>query len=223
MSLSPLVARRRRRAAALCAALALLCAAAAVRLAFRSPEKGPAVLTDTGDPAETVALFFNALCLHDWQRASGYVRGEPELELSAAPESEAEQALWYAFLLSWSWEVDRGGKTDPLHAWETVRFTALRPDAVTRGLDGDVQAILARWVDEARTENEIYDETGGYRQSVVDKAVLEALAVRLAAPEDYRITTVLTLQLLYENGGWVILPEESLWNALSGVPEGGAA
>ena len=212
--------RNRQILAALCGAAAILTAALALRLALRSGEAGPAVLTETGDASETAALFFHALCLRDWQRASGYVKGAPELELSDAPEDSAERALWTAFLLSWSWSMGDGGKTDELHAWQEVSFTSLRPDALTDGLRRDIQTVLARKVDEARTEGEVYTETGDYRSEVVEAALMEALAGRLTDQTPYLVTTKLTLELVYEDGRWQILPSEALWDALSGVPEG---
>lgn len=218
---SPLILRRRRALAALCALGAVLVAALGIRLATRAVGRGPAVLGETGDPAHTAARFFNALCLREWQEASGYVRGRPELELTDPSEDPAERAVWNAFLLSWSWSMGEGGRTDRIHAWQDVTFTRLRPDTLTAGLAEDIQQILFRMVDEARTVDEVYDASGDYLPEVVERAEMEALAGRLSDPTPYQVTSVLRLELLYENGQWLILPSEGLWNALSGAPEGG--
>ena len=200
---SPLILRRRRILAALCAAAAALVAALGIRLAVRAVGGGPAVLGETGEPAETG------------------VRGGPELELTDLPEDPAERAVWNAFLLSWSWSTGEGGRIGRTRAWQDVAFTRLRPDALTAGLAEDIQEILARKVDEARTVDEVYEASGDYLPEVVESAEMEALAGRLSDPTPYLVTTTLRLELLYEDGRWLILPSEELWNALSGTPEGG--
>ena len=218
---SPLILRRRRILAALCAAAAALVAALGIRLAVRAVGGDPAILGGTGEPAETAARFFNALCLREWQDASDCVRGGPELELTDLPEDPAERAVWNAFLLSWSWSTGEGGRIGRTRAWQDVAFTRLRPDALTAGLAEDIQEILARKVDEARTVDEVYEASGDYLPEVVESAEMEALAGRLSDPTPYLVTTTLRLELLYEDGRWLILPSEELWNALSGTPEGG--
>ncbi len=74
-----------------------------------------------------------------------------------------------------------------------------------------------------RPLSEMYTEDGEFREDVVRAALNEAVRARLARPDQYLTTTAVRLELAYESGRWVILPEETLWNALAGVPEGGGA
>ena len=214
--------RARQFAAALCGGAALLAAVLAVWLGLGDRDRSVSVLGDRGEPAETAARFFHALCLHEWGDASSYVRGRPALDLGSMPEDALERDLWETYLLSWAWSMGDGGVTGPVSAWQEVNFTCLRPDVFTSGLDDEVKEVLARWVNE-RPLSEMYTAEGEFREDVVRAALEEAVRGRLARPEQYLATTTVRLELAYESGRWVILPEDTLWNALAGVPEGGAA
>ena len=223
MNASARTLRKRQIAAALCAAAALFLAAAAVWLCATREGREIALLSDVGDPAETAARFFHALCLRDWDTASAYVRGAPELDLDRSPEDPVERRIWDAFLQSWAWSVGEGGRDDNITAWQTVEFTCLQPGKITRGIDREVETILRRWVNE-RPLQEIYSDDGQFREEVVHQALEEALDARLAQSERYLSTENVVLHLIYEDGRWKILPEDELWNALSGVGgEEGAA
>ncbi len=212
--------RIRRTAAVFVCLLAAAAAVLSVSLGLRSPGREVTVLGGAGDPAETAARFFHALCLNEWEEASSYVRGKPDLALDRLPEDPLERDIWEAYLLSWAWSMGEGGVTDSVTAWQTVQFTSMRPDAFTDGIDAEVQAILAGWVNE-RPLAEVYTDDGQFREDVVRSALEQAARGRLVRPQDYLASTTVTLELSYENGEWVIVPEASLWNALSGIPEGG--
>jgi len=221
MTENPRTMRIRQTAAALCGGAAVLVAVLAVCLGLGPRDRSVTILGGAGDPAETAARFFHALCLHEWEEASSYVRGEPELPLGRMPEDEMERDIWEAYLFSWAWSMGEGGMTDSVTAWQKVKFTSMRPDVFAGGLSGDVEKILARWVNE-RPLAEIYTEDGQFREDVVREALDEAVKARLARSEEYLAVTEVTLKLSFENGKWYILPEETLWNALSGIPEGGS-
>jgi hypothetical protein len=167
-----------------------------------------------------VARFFHALCLNEWEEAASYVRGGPDLKLDRLPEDPLEREIWETYLLSWAWSMGEGGMNGSVSAWQTVQFTAMRPDVFTDGIDDDVKTILAGWVNE-RALSEVYTDDGQFREDVVREALDQAVRARLTRPQDYLASTPVTLELAFENGAWYILPEESLWNALSGIPEGG--
>ncbi len=212
--------RIRRTAAVFLCLLTAAAALLAVSLGLKSRGRDVTILGGVGDPAETAARFFHALCLSEWAEASSYVRGGPDLKLDKLPEDPLERDIWEAYLHSWAWSMGEGGRTDSVTAWQTVQFTSMRPDVFTEGIDGDVKEILTGWVNE-RPLAEIYDQDGQFLENVVRDALEEAVKARLTRPEEYLASTPVTLQLAFENGEWYIVPEETLWNALSGIPEGG--
>lgn len=203
----------------LCAA-AFLAAAGAFALALEPGERPVRVLGQRGEPEDTAARFFNALCLREWDAASWYVWGAPELALDREPEGDLERLVWRAYQQSWSWSLESGGKIDSVSAWQRVRFTSLRPELLSEGLTGEVQALLALRVDAAEDLSQVYDPEGQFLPSVVEEALTRALEARLTEPWRYTDDTVLTLRLSYRDDRWQILPSEELWEALSGG-EGG--
>ena len=221
MTDNPRTIRARHVAAAFCGGAAVLIALLAVWLGLGPRGQDVAVLGKTGDPSETVARFFHALCLHEWEDAASHVRGEPDLDLGRMPENPVERQIWETYLLSWSWSMGEGGMTDSVSAWQEVHFTAMRPDVFTDALNDHVETVLSGWVNE-RPLAEVYDENGQFREEVVRAALEEAVRDRLARSDEYLAVTTVTLHLIYENGQWLILPEDALWNALSGIPEGGS-
>lgn len=202
-------------AAGLCAA-ALLTAALAYGLALHADGRQTLVLGERGEPEETASLFFNALCLREWDTASSYVLGTPELALDREPAGELEREVWLAFQDSWSWSLGEGARTDSVSAWQEVTFTALRPELLTRGVTEEVQTVLAAWVDETDDLGSIYDDQGRFLPEVAQAALRRVLETRLAQPERFTAARPVTLHLTYQEGRWQILPEEALWEALSG-------
>ncbi len=211
--------------AVMLAAAVLFTAAAAVRLALSAPERETRLLGDAGEPGETAELFFHTLCLRDWERASGYVLGAPDLDLDRVLEDPVEQTVWEAYLNSWGWSSGAGKRTGELSAEQRILLRRIDTEKAVAGLWEDVQAVLERRVDEARVLSEVYTEDGDYLPEVVESALAETLERRLADPSAYMETTAITLQLAWEDGRWQIVPTEELWNALAGLPvsEGGAA
>lgn len=203
---------------AFAAALTALCAYA---MALHPEARTTRVLGQKGEPAETAGLFFNALCLREWEEASRYVLGEPELDLSVYPEDELEREIWVAYQQSWSWSLGEGARTGADSAWQRVSFSSLRPALLSEGLTEEVQAILALRVDETDDLSAVYAADGQFRAEVVEAALRQAVEERLNTPERYVSAAELTLHLLYRDGRWQILPEEELWELLSGA-EGGA-
>lgn len=208
-------------AVTLCAA-AFLTAAAGFGLALRADRHSTRVIGQKGTPEETAARFFNALCLREWDEASGYVLGAPDLALNVEPQDALARQVWLAYQRSWSWSMGEGGQTDSVSAWQTVRFSALRPEKLAEGLSKDVQSVLARIVDETDNLDAVYAEDGEFRAEVVERALREAVERRLTAPQRYTADTEVTLHLTCRYGRWLIVPEEALWEALSGG-EGGTA
>ena len=199
----------------LCAA-ALMAAAGAYALALRAVDRPTVRLGLEGEPEDTTALFFNAVCLREWDAAARYVLGEPDLSLGASPRDELARTVWLAYQQSWSWSMGEGGMIDSLNAWQTVSFSALRPELLFDGMSEEVQEILARRVEETDDLDTVYDDQGQFLPAVIQSALQEATRARLAEPERYTAPAEVTLHLSFRDDRWQILPEEALWELLSG-------
>ena len=88
-------------------------------------------------------------------------------------------------------------------------------DALLEGIDVDVNALLARRVENARRSEDVYNDDGSYRREIVLAVYDEALSARLAAEAPRRSFSV-TTELEYQDGAWKIVPTRELLAALSG-------
>ena len=77
------------------------------------------------------------------------------------------------------------------------------------------QALLEQRIAQAEDTDEIYDANNEYREDFVMDALYDAAREALAQDAVY-ISWDLTLNLIYENGQWWIMPEQALLKALSG-------
>lgn len=206
-------------ASAVWIAVAFLTAVAALVLLLSPAGHTTRVIGMRGSPTDTAASFFNALCLREWKTAAWYVRGEPDLGLDREPENELEGEIWNAFLRSWSWSLGEGERTDELHASQTINFSYLSQKRLLEGVNGEIRDLLAIRVDEADDLKDVYTDDGGFRTDVVYQALSQTVEQRLKKPENYMVTVPVTVQLAYRDSRWQVVPEESLWLALSGGGE----
>ena len=96
-----------------------------------------------------------------------------------------------------------------------VSVSALDLSSVTANLKERAQKTLEKHIAEAEDPSEVYDENHDYREEFVMNALLAA--AREALEQDAKtVTWNLTLNLVYENGQWWIMPEQALLKALSG-------
>ena len=81
-------------------------------------------------------------------------------------------------------------------------------------LDTLAEAARQR-VAEAEDPGEVYDENNDYREDLVME-VLQTAAREALQSDAREISWEITLNLVYENGQWWIMPEQTLLEAISG-------
>lgn len=167
-----------------------------------------------GSPEETADRFF--ACLENGDQASASALCFPALGAESCPGEEDAAALYDAVCASRHWQREGEVLCRGNRAQVSGTLRVLDPAALCEGLNGDVNAVLATLVSEARLSSEIYKEDGSYREDVVMKAWSTAFSARLERAEDYMTSFPLTLQLIYRNGSWTVQPDEELMKALSG-------
>lgn len=200
---------------ALAAAVAML----ALRLCLAAPGATPLLLASAGDPGDTAAAFLDTLCAGDYAGASAYVLGGLPAE---EPPTDADAArVWARVRESWRWEREGEAIVVGTGARQAIRLSCLDAQALTAGLTDDVNARLARYVEQAALASEVYNADNSYREEVVLRAWNEALDARLSAADGSLVTTALELELRYADGAWQVLGSEALMRALSGSPESG--
>ena len=200
---------------AIYALLGILAAAAGVFLALSNMFAGPALVEEPKAARERVESMLDAVCAQDYNTVSASLHGQPNLGLDREAADPVGQLFWDAVSASFSWE-SRGEfyATDSGVALD-VTISAIELNSLTENLRTRAQSLLEERVKNAEDTSEIYDENNEYRTEFV-MAVLED-AARDALEQDARTTSWdLTLNLLYENGQWWIVPEQELLEAISG-------
>jgi hypothetical protein len=96
-----------------------------------------------------------------------------------------------------------------------VTVRAMDLSSVTANLGDRARVMMEQRIAEAEDTDDIYDENNDFREEFVMDSLYRA--AQEALEQDARQTSwELTLNLVYENGQWWIMPEQDLLRAISG-------
>lgn len=184
-------------------------------LAFGNIDAKPVLLTQPEAARSQITDTMDALCGGDYEAAGSRMYGTPDLGMDREAAEPVGRLIWDAFVESLSYEL-----TGECYTTDT----GLAQDMVIRGMDiGSVtatlqvrsQALLEQRVAEAKNPAELYDDNNEYREDLVMEVLYEA--TRQALEQDACQTEWnVTVNLIYENGQWWIMPEDALLEAISG-------
>lgn len=162
-----------------------------------------------------VNTMLDALCEGDYDAVSACLHGNPNLGMDREPEDEVGRMFWEALCESFAYEIPGDFYATDSGVALDVKISALDLNSVTGNLRQRAQDLLELRIAQAEDTSDIYDENNEYREEFVMDTLHDA--ARDALEEDAReITWELTLNLLYENGQWWIMPDSGLLKALSG-------
>lgn len=190
-------------------------AAAAVYVSFYSIHAAP-VLVKQPDAAEIqVVRMLDSVCDGDFDAAGNMMQGTPNLGVDRPASDEVGVLIWDAFLESLSYEVAGDCYATDSGVAQDIRFTCLDVQSVTATLRERSQNLLEQRVAEAEDISEVYDENNNYREDVVMDVLYDA--AQAALEEDAQTQTVeVTVNLVYDQGQWWIVPDDALLKAISG-------
>lgn len=199
--------------------LAAAVAAGAVFAAITCRDKDPVLLHAPEEARARVVEMMDAICDGDFYAAANAMYGRPDLGVAQEPEDAVNRAFWRAFVASLDYElVGELYATDSGIA-QDVKIISLELDTATEKLGQRATALLQQGVEQAADPSEIYDETNGYKASFVEGVMNQAAEEALEEDVRYAYRTV-TLQLVYSNGQWRIVPNRELLSAISGGTAG---
>lgn len=197
------------------ALVAVGAAATGIYLSLANRDADPVLLSAPDEAKSLVLEFMDAVCDADFDRASRYISGEPDLGLSREPADEVGRLLWDAYTDSLSYSVvGECHATDDGLAQE-VSLTGLDIASVTAVLKERSQTLLEQRVQEAQNAEEVYDENNDYREDFVMQVLHDAAATALEQ-EARDKTMEFTVNLTFQNGQWLVLVDNDLLNAISG-------
>lgn len=151
----------------------------------------------------------------DYAALEDCLYGQPELGLSGEPQEELTRMVWELAQenLCISWQGDCYMK-DAAVCRDAV-VTYLETASVTEGIPARAYALLTQRVEEATDMEQLYDETGEFREELMDEIL--KTAVTQACQEDAKTSTVeVSLEFVHRDGQWWAVPEQALMMALSG-------
>ncbi len=195
--------------------LALILSAAGMLLAGAGIYVGTVYAKPSGDPAQTVTRFLDAVCSGSYPAAYIELRDYADLGLSETPSSPAAQRIQQALHESYSYSLAGDCRTDKLEAVQPVRFMYLDLARLEQAVADETQR-QAETIVQSRSVSEVYDENRRYRPEVANEAYLGALNVVLQNAPAYYAETQFDLSLAYTDGRWQILASPALLRALAG-------
>ena len=194
---------------------ALLVSAAAMLLSITGIYSGTVYAKPSGDPAETVVLFFDNLCAGRYDAACEQLRDYADLGLGDTPSTAAGRMVYDALHASYSYELVGEPEVKMLDAVQKVRFRYLALPSIGDDVAAQTQRQIEAIVEQSNP-NEVYDADRHYLPEVTERAYLAALDAVLAHAEKYYTEDELTLSLTYTYGRWQMLMSPELLRALGG-------
>ncbi len=137
--------------------------------------------------------------------------GQPDLGLEQTKASE----IWelYEQNLAFSWQGDCYADHGGIFRKGTVTY--LDVPGVLENLQTRAHDLMTQRVETATEMEQLYDETGEFRQDLVELVMGEALAACLAQ-DAKTVTADVTVELVRRDGTWFAVPDTALFRALAG-------
>lgn len=197
------------------AVMAVCAAAAGFYFSFQNMNAEP-VLVERPEAAEQrVVALMEAVCDSDYDTVSALLFGNPQLGVERVAADDVGVLFWDALEESRTYELtSECYATDTGLAWD-VKMECLDLGSVTANLRQRAQSLLEERVAEAEDTSEVYDENNEYREEFVMDVLYDAAQGALAEDAE-TVTYEFTLNLIYTNGAWWIMPEDPLMEAVSG-------
>lgn len=195
--------------AAIFALLAVSLAVVGVWLSFDNMNAEPILLEAPEAARKLTVSVMDALCAGEYGQVSQMLYGQPELGMDQEAADPVGLLFHEAYEKSLSYRVTRDCYATNRGVAMDVQVSGLDITGLTAMLRQKSQQLLEQRVAEAEDISEVYDENNEYREDVV-MAVLYDAAEQILAGETASISWDLTLECVYENGQWWIVPEEML-------------
>lgn len=195
--------------------LGLLLAVGTVLLSLKSLDAAPMLVSAPQGAAERSEGMMEAVCGGDYVAAGGFLLGGPDLGAGREAADETGRRIWGAFLLSLHYEFTGDCYATDSGVARNVTMEYLDVSSVTGGVKERARVLLEQRVAQAEDVEQIYDESGEYREDFVMEVLEEAVTQALA--EDAQLVSrEFTMNLIWQDDQWWILPEQELLSAISG-------
>ena len=195
--------------------LGLGLAALGVWLALTNRDAGPVLMQQPEAARNQVITMLDALCAGDYETVGNCLYGKPSLGMDREAQDEVGRLYWNALADSFRYEIHSDFHATDSGVSMDIQISALDLDSVTANLRQRAQTLLEQRIGLAEDTSEIYDANNEYREDFVMAALYDAALAALAADAE-TISWEITLNLVFQEGQWWIMPEAKLMQAISG-------
>lgn len=188
--------------------------AGAIALCVTQRNTVPRILGSTPQAALCAQDFLNALNAGDFQSASKFLYGCPELCPDASQTVEAGKLIWNAFASNL--ECSCTGECYPADKGAQMDATVLALDlpAVLQSMEQSAPQLLESTISRTKKMSDVYDDAHNYREDFLQSVIRSCAEAALenAVPSRWN----LPLTLVHSGGRWWVLADEALLSVLSG-------
>lgn len=167
--------------------------------------------------AESAAdAFVQALNAGDLEAAAMQIYGQPDLGVAGTPEDPRTAVVWNAFVDSISFEYTTQWQIADQGLARQATVTVLDVAAVTESLPKLAQSLVDQKIASAQDITEVYDESGSFREELVEQILQQALQQSLQQ-DPATLTREVTVKFVNRDGSWWVVPDQALLQILSGL------
>ena len=179
-------------------------------------DEPPMIKTSTDIAEAKTITLMEAICHGDYAAASAVLYGNPTIEWSWDTASNLSTTLWTAYADSISYEFDGSSYTTESGIFRDVTITAMDVAALGPKIYERFQQLSDPYVTAATRDHEIYDEDGNLRQEFTEKLLYQAID-EILAEDNATVSYQITLELVFQDGQWWVVPSKSLIDIVAGV------
>ena len=186
-------------------------------LCLLSLDAQPKILNLPDGVVQCSETLVQALSQGDYATAEGLIYGQPDLGVPEQWDSTLEQLAWETFQESLTVSFDGDFYPSDTGYRRALTVSALDVSGAVAAVSQRAAALLSQRMEDAEDLSEIYDENNEFREDLMDQVLREALEQALA--EDAQlVTSQSVLELIYRDGRWWAVPDQTLLQAISGTP-----
>lgn len=168
------------------------------------------------EAAEVSDAFARALNEGDLEAAAQLMYGQPDLGVSAVPETPESALVWDAFCGSISFVYTGEVQTEQSGLVRAGSITAMDVGSVMGKLPECTQELIDQKIATAADVTELYDEENKFREELTSQILREALEQALEQ-DSQPVTREVTVRLVNRDGGWWVVPHQNLLQILTGL------
>ena len=195
--------------------LGLALAAGTVWLSLHSLNAAPVLVFQPEAAEEQAQALMTAVEKGDYTTAGNLMYGCPDLGADHDAADRVGQLIWSVFQRSFDYEFTGEFYATDSGVARDVKISALDISGVTENWGVLSQNLLTQRMEQAEDMSEIYDENNEYREDFVMDVLYDAVLQALGEDAEY-IEQEITLNMVYEQGQWWIVPDHALLQAISG-------